>query len=84
MTLNPKALSLTFAIMGGLGLFVITWWLIIFEGSSGDPTILGRIYRGYNISAMGSIIGLAWGFIDGMIGGLVVAWLYNKFAAQGG
>jgi membrane associated rhomboid family serine protease len=25
---------------------------------------------------------LIWGFIDGFIGGAVLAWLYNKFAKQ--
>jgi len=81
MILNPKALSLTCAIITGLGIFIVTWWVIIFEGASGDPTVIGVVYRGYNISALGSFIGLAWGFVDGMIGGLVFAWLYNRFAA---
>ena len=40
-------------------------------------TFIGLVYRGYSISAMGSLIGLAWGFCDGLVGGVVFAWLYN-------
>lgn len=44
---------------------------------SGEITIIGRIYRGYTISPIGSIIDLAWAFIDGLIGGALLAWLYT-------
>ena len=80
MKLDLKAFSLTCGIIAGLGLFVLTWWIIVFQGATGEPTIIGQVYRGYNISALGSIIGLAWGFVDGIIGGLVFAWLYNKLS----
>jgi hypothetical protein len=29
------------------------------------------------MSPLGSVIGLLWGLVDGFIGGLVFAWLYN-------
>ena len=63
--------------MSGIGLFCITWWVILFEGATGDPTVIGIIYRGYNISPLGSVIGLLWGLVDGFIGGMIFAWLYN-------
>jgi len=50
---------------------------MLFEGATGEITFLGRIYIGYNISLTGSLIGLLWGFFDGMIGGAIFAWLYN-------
>jgi hypothetical protein len=53
-----------------------------FDGASGDPTIIGRIYRGYTISPEGSILGLIWAFFDGMVGGAVFGWLYNMIAEQ--
>ncbi|MFH2130629.1 MAG: bacteriophage holin [bacterium] len=80
MKLNIKAFSLACGIIWGLGLFVLTWWIIAFEGPTGDPTLIGHLYRGYTVSAMGSLIGLAWGFVDGLVGGLVFAWLYNNLA----
>jgi len=78
MKLNIKAFALTCGIVWGLGLFFFTWWLIAFDGSTGEPTLIGRLYRGYTISPIGSIIGLIWAFFDGLFGGAIFAWLYNK------
>ena len=81
MKLNIMAFALTCGIIWGLGLFLITWWIIMFEGASGDPTLIGLVYRGYEISPTGSIIGLAWGFVDGWVGGVVFVWLYNRLVS---
>ena len=81
MRLNVKAFALTCAIVWGFGLFFLTWWIIAFDGSTGEPTFIGRLYRGYTISPLGSVIGLVWAFFDGLIGGAIVAWLYNKLTA---
>ncbi|MCH8028024.1 MAG: bacteriophage holin [candidate division Zixibacteria bacterium] len=82
MKLNVKAVALSSGIIWGLGLFFLTWWIIAFEGQTGEQTIIGLVYRGFEISAVGSLIGLVWGFLDGLIGGFIFAWLYNKFATQ--
>jgi hypothetical protein len=29
---------------------------------------------------VGSLIGLVWGFVDGLVCGFVFSWLYNKLA----
>ena len=77
MKLNIKSFALTCGLVWGFALFLLTWWIIAFEGSTAEPTLIGRLYRGYSISPAGSIIGLAWGFGDGLIGGAIFAWLYN-------
>ena len=77
MKINITAFALTCGIFWGIGLFLITWWIILFEGASGTTTLIGRVYLGYSISPMGSIIGLIWAFFDGIIGGAIFAWLYN-------
>ena len=82
MKLNVTALALSFGLVWGLGLFILTWWIIAFDGATGEVTMIGRVYRGYNISPMGSVIGLIWGFIDGLIGGAIFAWLYNLIASR--
>lgn len=82
MKLNVKAFALTFGLLWGFGVFFLTWWVILFEGSTHDLMVLGHLYRGYDISPMGSVIGLAWGFFDGAGGGLVFAWLYNRLASR--
>jgi hypothetical protein len=80
--LNVKAFSLTCGMIWGLGLFLLMWWIIAFEGVTGDVTLIGRLYRGYNISPIGSFIGLIWAFIDGLIAGAIFALLYNFIAAR--
>lgn len=82
MKLNGKAFALTCGLVWGLGLFVITWWIIAFDGATGERTLIGQIYRGYDISPMGSVIGLIWAFFDGWVGGLIFAWLYNFIAGR--
>jgi len=82
MKLNIKAFSLTCSLIWGLGLFLLTWWIIIFEGPTGEATLIGKLYRGYSISPVGSLIGLAWGTIDGLIGGALFAWIYNRIAGR--
>ncbi len=80
MKLNVKAFALACGIIWGLGLFILTWWIIAFDGATGEPTLIGKCYRGYTISPIGSVIGLAWGSVDGLVGGAVFAWLYNVIA----
>ena len=82
MKLNVKAFSAACALIWGLGLFLITWWIILFDGVTHEMTFIGRIYRGYCISPMGSVIGLLWAIVDGAIGGVIFAWLYNWIAAR--
>lgn len=82
MKLNVTAFGLTFGLIWGLGLFFITWWIIAFEGSSGQETFIGLVYRGYTISAIGSVVGLVWGLADGFIGGIIFAWLYNLIVSK--
>jgi len=82
MKLNLKAVALASGLVWGLGLFFLTWWIIAFEGQTGDQTFIGMVYRGYSISAIGSVIGLIWGFLDGLIGGFVFGWIYNRLATK--
>ncbi len=65
MKIKVKAFALAFGILWGTGLFLMTWWIIALEGSSWDPTLIGRVYPGFNISPTGSIIGLIWFFLTG-------------------
>lgn len=78
MKLNVKAFALTCGIVWGVGLFCLTWWIIAFDGSVAGPTLIGRLYRGFTFTPLGSVIGLVYAFFDGLIGGAIFAWLYNK------
>jgi hypothetical protein len=80
MRFDVKAFALTCALVWGIGLFALTWWIIAFDGVTGEPTLIGRLYRGYSITPVGSLVGFVWAFIDALIGGALFAWLYNCIA----
>ena len=82
MKLNVKSFALTCGLVWGFGIFLITWWIIAFDGITKEVTFIGRLYRGYSISPLGSVIGLLWAFIDGSVGGAIFAWIYNKLAGK--
>lgn len=82
MRLNVKAFALACGLIWGFGLFFLTWWIIAFDGATGEMTMIGRLYRGYHITPIGSLIGLIWAFVDGLIGGAIFAWLYNLLIAR--
>jgi len=82
LKLHITAFALTCGILWALALVVTTWWVIAFEGSSVEPTLISRVYRGYTFTPLGSLIGGLWGLVDGLIGGAVFAWLYNVIASR--
>ncbi len=80
MRLDIKAFGLACGIMWGLAVLVATLWLIV-SGSGGTfMQYLDNFYIGYSFSVVGAFIGAIWGFFDGLIGGVIFAWLYNKLA----
>lgn len=80
MKLKPLALALSVGSVWGINWFILTWWMILFEGITHEVTLLGRWYRGFTVSPAGSLVALGYGFVDGFLLGLLVAWLYNKLA----
>ncbi len=82
MKFNIKSFALTCGLWWGCGVFFIAWWLMFLEESGADPILISRLYPGFSISPMGSVIGLVWGFFDAAIGGAIFAWLYNFFSAR--
>ncbi|WP_353258632.1 bacteriophage holin [Prochlorothrix hollandica] len=83
MRLNIRSFALACGLLWGLGLFLATWWIIAFDGTSTAPTFLSQLYRGYEITPKGSLIGLGWALVDGAMGGAILAWLYNVCAGLG-
>lgn len=82
MKLNVKAFALACGLAWGLFLFLMTWWVIIFEGASTEGTPIAHVFRGYSLTPIGSLAGLIWGLVAGIIGGLIIAWMYNLMATR--
>jgi hypothetical protein len=82
MKLNVKAFSLTCGVVWGLGIFVLAWWVIAFDGNGGAVPLLSLAYRGFTFTPIGSVIGLLWAFPDGLVLGALIAWLYNRLSGK--
>jgi len=78
MKLNIKAFALASGLVWGINWFGVTWWMMAFDGATREVMFLGRMYRGFTLSPIGSLVALLWGFVDGFLIGLMVAWIYNK------
>ena len=73
-----RSCGLTLGIFGAATMFFLAWGVILTGNAAGPPTLLERVYIGYSVTPMGSIIGAIWGFVDWGIAGAIFAWLYNK------
>jgi len=40
--------------------------------------LFSKVYRGFEKTLLGALVGAVWGFIDGTVSGLLIAWVYNK------
>lgn len=78
--LDVKAFGLSVGMIWGLAMFTLGLINTGDHWGSGIVEVMSTLYIGYKPTVLGSIIGGIWGFLDAGIGGVVVAWLYNKIA----
>jgi protoporphyrinogen oxidase len=77
--LDRLAFGLSLGTVAGLALFLATAWLVLKGGDVVGPRLqlLGNYFPGYSVTASGSVIGLAYGFITGFVGGWGFAFFRN-------
>jgi len=78
--LNPKALGLTLGIIWGSAIFLIGITSMLYDYGTALVNLFSSLYIGYTATFGGSIVGAIWGFVDAGVGGVIIAWLYNKLA----
>ena len=78
--LDIRAFGLASGILWGSGLLIMGLVSTFSNYGSQWINMLSSVYIGYKSTVTGSIIGGLWGFIDAGIGGLLLAWIYNKLA----
>ncbi len=80
MSLNSKALGLSFGILSAVWVFAVG--VIASTTGWGAPVvaIVGGWYPGYDATFVGALIGAVLGFIEGFLFGFLAAWLYNKLS----
>ncbi len=80
--LSALASGLVAGVLSGAGLFVATLWLVVKGGHPVGPhlALLGQFFIGYRVTAIGSLVGLAYGFATGFLAVFSGAALYNRIA----
>ena len=81
-TIQAGALAAVCAVVCGLGLFLMTAWLLIKGGEDVGLhlRLLGHYLIGYSVTWKGSLIGLIYGAIIGAIIGWAIGRIYNIVA----
>ena len=79
MKFNTKAFAVASGLIYGFVLLISVLWLVA-RGYSNQQTLLSMVYPGLTISPLGSLLGLVYGFFDGVIIGALFAWLHNHLA----
>lgn len=69
------ALGLTCAIfvfLLGLSASLLGWGVEL-------AVALSSVFVGFGPTIVGTIAGAVWAFVDGLVAGIMIAWLYNRF-----
>lgn len=78
--IQAGVLAVVCAMLGGIGLFAVTAWLLL----KGGPRVgehlqlLGYYFIGYSVTWTGSLVGLCYGALTGGIVGWTIATVYNQ------
>ena len=80
--LNSKLLGIVLGFLSGVGLFLITNFLVLKGGPhvGAHLFLLSNFFPGYRVTFLGSIIGFVYAFVVGFVVGVVLGAVYNKVA----
>ncbi len=78
--IRTDALALVCAVIGGVGLFVMTAWLVIIGGphTGAHLQLLSNYFIGYSVTWSGSVVGLFYGALCGGVSGWAIGTIYNQ------
>ncbi len=76
--LNAPKFALTLGIMCGLIMLILGAAATYANYGVELVKIMSSVYPGYDMTLVGSIVGLLWGVIEGLLLGFIFASVYNK------
>ncbi len=76
--INTQKFGIAFGIAWSLFLIIIT--ILNYFLNIGLPLVklIASLYKGYEASLPGVLIGTLWAFVSGYLWGLIIAYTYNK------
>ncbi|MBE9554162.1 MAG: bacteriophage holin [Proteobacteria bacterium] len=78
-TLGVISLGLALGVTAAIAVFMLGIMAWLFGWGIEVASALSGLYIGYGPSFVGAIAGAVWAFVDGLILGVMIAWLYNRF-----
>lgn len=80
MRIKAAALALVCGLIGGVGLFAMTVWLVIKDGPQAGQhlELLSNYFVGYSVTWPGAFVGLLYGAMTGWVVGWAVGTIYTK------
>ncbi len=79
--LNVKALAVALGVLWSVCMLFAGWGSMFGWGGK-LVEVMASVYIGYTPTFWGALIGAMWGFIDGAIGGAIIAFVYNIIARE--
>jgi len=76
--LSVKGVAFACAVLWGLAILMLGVAGMLGYGRALIES-LGSLYLGYAATMNGVLVGTVWALVDGLVGGAIFAWLYNKF-----
>ncbi|MBA5865671.1 MAG: hypothetical protein GDA67_03115 [Nitrospira sp. CR1.3] len=76
---QADVLALVFSVVGGVGLWAMTIWLVLKGGPHPGEhlQLLSNYFIGYSVTWAGSLVGLFYGALTGGVVGWVIGRIYN-------
>jgi hypothetical protein len=78
---QPLALGVAIGVLWALYVFCVGI-TAMFGWGVALVNVLASLYIGYGASIIGAIVGAVWAFVDGLVAGVIIAWVYNKVAFE--
>lgn len=77
MKLDIKKLSLAVGITWALFVVSIGWTAALLGWGDQIVTTMASLYKGFDATFLGGLIGGIWGLVDGLLFGALTAYFYN-------
>ena len=83
-TLGVVSFGLALGITSAVFIFLLGVVATLFGWGIEFAQSLASLYIGFGPTFAGTIAGAVWAFVDGLIAGMLIAWLYNKIVTRHG
>lgn len=78
-TLGVISFGLAMGLTSAIFVFVLGVMASFFGWGVEAARMLSSLFLGFGPTFVGTIAGAVWAFVDGLVAGLMIAWLYNRF-----